>query len=320
MASLHHYEEKSKRVSLREYGNGPQAIRVQHVLSKSLDGGRPRVVELGSDDSVPLEGDEARPRHSGTRGFPPPLVAAKSAQVIPIARKPVGSAPQVPPATRSASDSIIFWQLPQKVRRPISPPLTPDDDDDDGDGDDGDHIPSSPPAALGSPWHMQSPRSSPSPPPRPARAKGPPPPPHTQHARFSRRSKQSSSHTDATATSSSSTKSTLRPRPRVTFQDDTERGRDLPRAQQPQQPQQHHSVLPERGDWFVSFLVYVESVATAANWSSVTDWAWWALRVVLVLYVAASLWSIVAAVKDAVMNACAPVFAFCGFVAWVFRK
>jgi hypothetical protein len=104
----------------------------------------------------------------------------------------------------------------------------------------------------------------------------------------------------------------------VTFQDDTERGRDLPRAQQ--QQQQQHSVLPERGDWFVSFLVYVESVATAANWSSVTDWAWWALRVVLVLYVAASLWSIVAAVKDAVMNACAPVFAFCGFVAWVFRK
>jgi hypothetical protein len=308
-ASFHHYEEKSKRVSCQEYGNAPRAVHVQHVQSKSLDSSRSRVVEIESEGPIPTEWEakqsygssspRPRPPQSSTRSFPPPSTA-KSSHVVTIVRKPVGSAPRLPKTTRSASDSIICWQLPQKVRRPVSPPLTPREDEDD------DSVPSSPPVALGSPWDAQSPSSSPSPPLRPARVKGP----YIRPGRFSRRP-QPAPHTESTA-SSSSTKSTSRPRPRVTFQDEIERSKEIRTDQ--------HSVTTDRGDWFVSFLVYVESIATTENWTSVTDWAWWILRGFLVLYVAASLWSIVAAIKDAVMSACAPVFAFWSFVSWMFGK
>ncbi|KAF2423816.1 hypothetical protein EJ08DRAFT_424436 [Tothia fuscella] len=70
----------------------------------------------------------------------------------------------------------------------------------------------------------------------------------------------------------------------------------------------------------ISALLGLHDKLTPANMSRAKDWGIWVAKVGFGLYLAARLWNILAAVKDAVFMALEPVFAFCGFVRWVFGK
>jgi hypothetical protein len=69
-------------------------------------------------------------------------------------------------------------------------------------------------------------------------------------------------------------------------------------------------------------LLGLEDKLTPANINilSAKEWGKWAIKVLLALYLAACIWNVLAAIKDAIVTALEPIFALCGFLRWAFGK
>jgi hypothetical protein len=62
-----------------------------------------------------------------------------------------------------------------------------------------------------------------------------------------------------------------------------------------------------------------ERLDVARNWDWNWDWRWWPLlRWLLIMYLFSCMWSIVVAVKDAVLRALQPLFTLWSLMRWLF--
>jgi hypothetical protein len=79
-----------------------------------------------------------------------------------------------------------------------------------------------------------------------------------------------------------------------------------------------NAVVFDPAGFFILCLRHVETTVTTENWRKVRGWILWIGKSLLVVYLAACIWGILAAVKDAIVSACAPIVAVWAVFSWVF--
>ncbi|KAF2665815.1 hypothetical protein BT63DRAFT_417340 [Microthyrium microscopicum] len=289
IASLRHYQAKTRRLSSQEYVNWKDwpdhSPRLEHQ----------RIVELDTESAyshTAAHTEAQSPSPAPKRVLPidsKGFIASspiKQARQLAIVRKPVPSAPTTP-HSRNSNISAFDWDENDTTHSPPTPPpeTLPE------------LIPESP--ILGSPWDDQSPPPSPSP----------------QQPSRQRTTTTTKSPTKSTALPSKASKSNLNnpPHPKT---HPTTRITTQPASTQPSR----YKYLLDPSVYFALFFTFIEDAIRQENREHIARWSLWTAKMLLILYLAACVWNVVAAVRDAVLRAFAPLWAFWELVGWVFGR
>lgn len=79
------------------------------------------------------------------------------------------------------------------------------------------------------------------------------------------------------------------------------------------------NILLDPSVYFAVLMGLIEDAAKVENRKTVKNWGIWIGKFLLILYLAACVWNVVAAVRDAILKAVEPIIAFWRFLNWCLR-